>query len=81
MKYVVINVIEREIYNIGSADTPTEATEIMKNDFMNEFLQCYTEEDFDNRVDHEEKWELGLTEAWITDGYKGNYDWRIIAVD
>lgn len=80
MKYVVINVIEREIYNVGSADTPTEATEIMKNDFMNEFLQCYTEEDFNNRVDYEEKWELGLTDAWITDGYKGNYDWRIIAV-
>ena len=38
MKYVVINCWEREIYKVGEADTPNEATEIMKADFMNEFF-------------------------------------------
>ena len=33
MKYVVINVYDREIMKVGIADTPTEATDIMKSDF------------------------------------------------
>ena len=41
MKYVVICVYDREIMKVGQADSPTEATEIMKNDFMNVFLEQY----------------------------------------
>lgn len=79
MKYVVINVYDREIMKVGIADTPTEATEIMKSDFMNVFLDHYEEEDFENEVDCGYSWELGETEAWFTG--RLDYDWRIIEVD
>ena len=50
MKYVVINVIEREILKVGVADTPIGATEILRRDFMNEWdnIGC-TEEDFEEK--------------------------------
>lgn len=79
MKYVVINVYDREIMKVGIADTPTEATEIMKADFMNVFLDHYEEEDFENEVDCGCSWELGETEAWLNGHME--YDWRIIEVD
>lgn len=78
MKYVVINVYDREIMKVGIADTPTEATEIMKSDFMNVFLDHYEEEDFENEVDCGYSWELGETEAWFNG--RLDYDWRIIEV-
>ena len=79
MKYVVINVYDREIMKVGVADTAKEATEIMKNDFMNTFLEHYEEEDFENDYYRADEWELGETEAWLNG--RMDYDWRIIEVD
>ena len=81
MKYVVINVYNREIMKVGVADTPTEATEIMKNDFMNIFLDHYEEEDFENKVGCCDEWELNETEAWLNTNAYTDYDWRIIEVE
>lgn len=81
MKYVVINVYDREIMKVGVADTPTEATEMMKNDFMNVFLDHYEEEDFENEVGCGDEWELNGTEAWLNTNSDTNYDWRIIEVE
>ena len=81
MKYVVINVYDREIMKVGVADTPTEATEIMKNDFMNVFLDYYEEEDFENEVGCGDEWELNGTEAWLNTNSDTDYDWRIIEVE
>jgi hypothetical protein len=79
MKYVVINVYNREIMKVGVADTPTEATEIMRNDFMDVFTEHYDEEDFENEVGRGDEWEFYETEAWMNRFY--NYDWRIIEVE
>lgn len=84
MKYVVINCIDREIYKVGEADTPSEATEIMKEDFMKEFSNCFQSDEeskiaFEEGYGKESNWDLTETEAWLTDDY--NYDWRIIEVD
>lgn len=79
MKYVVINVYDREVMKVGIADTPTEATEIMKNDFMNVFLEHYEEEDFANECYRADEWEFSETEAWLNG--RMDYDWRIIEVD
>ena len=81
MKYVVINVYDREIMKVGVADTPIEATEIMKNDFMNVFLDHYEEEDFENEVGCGDEWELNETEAWLNTNSDADYDWRIIEVE
>lgn len=81
MKYVVINVYDREIMKVGVADTPTEATEIMKNDFMNIFLDHYEEGDFENKVGCGNEWELNETEAWLNTNSDTDYDWRIIEVE
>ena len=80
MKYVVINVYDREIMKVGVANTPTEATEIMKNDFMEIFLEHYDEEDFNNEVGHEDEWNFHATEAWLNTNSDYNYDWRIIEI-
>lgn len=79
MKYVVINVYDRKIMKVGIADTPTEATKIMKRDFMNVFLDHYEEDDFDNEVGCGDEWEFNATEAWLNGHME--YDWRIIEVD
>lgn len=81
MKYVVINVYDREIMKVGVADTPTEATEIMKNDFMNIFTEHYEEEDFENEVDCGDEWEFNEKEAWLNTNSDTDYDWRIIEVE
>lgn len=81
MKYVVINVYDREIMKVGVADTPTEATEIMKNDFMNVFTDHYEEEDFENEVGCGDEWEFNETEAWLNTNSYTDYDWRIIEVE
>ncbi len=81
MKYVVINTYDREIMKVGVADTPIEATEIMKNDFMNVFLDHYEEEDFENEVGCGDEWELNETEAWLNTNSDADYDWRIIEVE
>lgn len=80
MKYVVINVYDRTIMKVGVADTPTEATEIMKSDFMEVFLEHYDEEDFENEVGRDDEWDLYETEAWINTE-PNSYDWRIIEVE
>lgn len=79
MKYVVINVYDREIVKVGVANTPTEATEIMMNDFMTVFLEHYEEEEFEEELYRADEWELGETEAWLNG--RMNYDWRIIEVN
>lgn len=79
MKYVVINVYDREIMKIGIADTPTEATDIMMCDFMDTFFDHYEEEDFENEVGRGDEWDFNATEAWLN-GHC-DYDWRIIEVD
>ena len=79
MKYVVICVYDREIMKVGQANSPTEATEIMKNDFMNVFLKHYYEEDFENDYYRADEWELYETQAWLNGKY--NYDWRILEID
>lgn len=79
MKYIVINVCDREIMYVGIADTPTEATEIMKSDFMEVFLEHYEEEDFENENYRADEWEVNETEAWLNG--RMNYDWRIIEVE
>lgn len=79
MKYVVINVYDREIMKVGVASTSKEATEIMKNDFMKVFLEHYEEEDFDNDYYRADEWEFNETEAWLNG--RMNYDWRIIEVE
>ena len=79
MKYAVINVYDRSIMKVGVADTPTEATEIMKNDFMGVFLMHYQEEDFEAGVGRGDEWDFHQTEAWLNGRY--DYDWRIIEVE
>lgn len=81
ISYVVICSIDREIMNIGTAKTPSEATKLMKEDFMNEFLNIYDMDDFENKVECGDAWELGETEAWLNGRHNSNYDWRIIEVD
>lgn len=81
MKYVVINVYNREIMKVGVADTPTEATEIMKNDFMNVFKEHYDAKDFENGVGRDDKWNFNETEAWLNTSGDYNYDWRIIEIE
>lgn len=81
MKYVVINVCDREIMKVGVTDTPSEATEIMKNDFMDVFEEHYDVEDFDNEVGRDDEWNFNATEAWLNTGGDYNYDWRIIEVE
>lgn len=82
MKYVVINVYDRNIIKVGVADTLEEATEIMKNDFINTFLrESYTEEDFKNQVDRFEEWDLRKTSAWLNGNNEYDYDWEIIEVE
>ena len=81
MKYVVINVYDREIMKVGVADTPTGATEIMKSDFMDVFLEHYDEEDFENEVGRDDEWDFYETEAWLNTSSDCNYDWRIIEVE
>lgn len=78
MKYVVINTYDREIMKVGVADTPMEATEIMKSDFMEAFLSHYKEEDFEFGIGCGDEWEFNATEAWLNG--RMNYDWRIIEV-
>lgn len=80
MKYVVINVYDREIMKAGVANSPTEATEIMKNDFMKTFTQHYEEEDFENEIGRGDEWEFHETEAWLNTS-DISYDWRIIEVE
>lgn len=79
IKYVVINVYDKKIMKVGVADTSKEAMEIMRNDFMNKFLQHYKEEDFENEVGCGDEWDFSATEAWLNGYY--DYDWRIIEVD
>ncbi len=68
MKYVVINVYDRVILNIGTADTLIEAKEIMKNDFMH----VLKEHSPDN-------WQLDETTAWLNG--RMNFNWQIIEVE
>lgn len=84
MKYVVINCWEREIYKVGEADTPDEATEIMTADFMNEFAHNFssdeeTESAFNDGYGKNDEWDLCGTEAWLN-SCRGAYDWKIIEV-
>ena len=82
MKYVVINVYDREIMKVGVAESPTEATEIMKNDFMQIFEEHYETDDFENEVGRGDEWDFNETEAWFNvDDDPYNYDWRIIEID
>ena len=81
MKYVVVNVCDREIMKVGVSDTPSEATQIMKNDFMDVFEEHYDVEDFDNEVGRDDEWDFNATEAWLNTGGDYNYDWRIIEVE
>lgn len=78
MKYVVICVYDRNIYKVGVADTLEKATEIMKNDFMEVFLNEYKEEDFENEYDRYEYWDFRERDAWLNGEY--DYDWEVIDV-
>ena len=84
MKYVVIHCWEREIYKLGEADTPTEATEIMMADFMNEFANSFSSDEeaesaFNDGYGRNDEWDCCATEAWLN-GSRGAYDWRIVEV-
>ncbi len=79
MKYVIINVYDREIVKVGIAETPSEATEIMKRDFMNVFLEHYDADDFENDNWRADEWDISETEAWLNG--RMNYDWRIIEIE
>lgn len=79
-RYVVINTYDREIMKVGVSKTPSEATEIMKTDFMRVFLEYYEEEDFENEVGCGDEWEFNQTEAWLNTQGIVDYDWRIIEV-
>ena len=84
MKYVVINSWEREIYKVGEADTPSEAMEIMKADFMKVFSDNFNSDEeaesaFNDGYGKHDEWDYGETEAWLN-GSRGNYDWKIIEV-
>ena len=78
MKYIVINVCDRDIFDIGVADTLTEATEIMRNDFMEIFLEYYEKEDFENGNYRADEWQFNETIAWLNG--RMDYDWRIVEV-
>lgn len=81
ISYVVICSIDREIKHVGTANTPSEATELMRTDFMKEFLKIYKMDDFENKVDCGDEWELGETQAFLNGLHGSIYDWRIITVD
>lgn len=84
MKYVVINVFDRQIMKVGVADTPTEATDIMMADFMNEFSNNFgsdeeAESAFNDGYGKGDEWDCDATEAWLNG--RCDFDWRIIEVD
>lgn len=81
MKYVIINVYDREIMKVGVANTPTEATKIMKKDFIDVFTEHYDKEDFKNEIGRGDEWNLHETEAWLNTSGDFNYDWRIVEVE
>ena len=81
MKYVVINVCDREIKKVGVTSTSAEAIEIMKNDFMNVFTKHYNKVDFENEVDRCNEWNLYEKDAWLHTNSDHNYDWTIIEVE
>lgn len=76
-KYVVICVIEREICKVGVTDNPTEATEIMQTDFINELEDNIDIDDFEFGVEYDDCW-CGVTSAYLNG--RNNYDWEIIEV-
>ena len=85
MKYVVISCWEREIYKVGEADTPNEAIEIMKADFMNKFSHNFNNNEkaefaFNNGYGKCDYWDCNIIEAWLN-SCRGNYDWKIIEVN
>ena len=82
MKYVVVCVVDREIYRLGVADTPSGATEILKNDSTNAFFDDGgTEDDFNEGNGRGSDWEYSATEAWLNGRHSKNFDWRILEVE
>lgn len=82
MKYVVVCTVDREILKVGVADTPSEATEILKNDFMDAFINAGgTEEDFNSGDGSGDYWAFANSEAWLNGRYSAQYDWRILEVE
>lgn len=79
MKYVVINVYDREIVDVGVANTKEEAMEIMKEDFLYVFTEYCNIEDFENKVGFGDSWEITDNYAWLN--ARIEYDWKIIEVE
>lgn len=84
MKYVVVNVFDREIVKVGVADTLTEAIEIMKIDFMKEFSRNFSSDEeaesaFNDGYGKSYEWNYYETNAWLNG--RCNFDWAIIEVD
>lgn len=78
--YVVICCCDREIYSLGETKDRNEAYEIMKEDFMDSFLDRYEESDFEKDENRNEEWNLTETDAWLDRG-NTNLDWRILSVE
>ena len=79
--YVVVNIIDRNIYKIGSSKDPNKASKILADDFMSEFESAgYSEKDFEMEVEKDENWDLTLTSAWLVRKDETLYDWTILEV-
>lgn len=84
MKYVVVNVFDREIMKVGVADTLIEAMEIMKTDFMKEFSSNFSTDEeaesaFNDGYGKHDEWDYDATVAWLNG--RCNFDWKIIEID
>ncbi len=79
--YLVVNVIDRNIYKIGSSKDPNKASEILTDDFIREFENAgYSEKDFEMEIGKEENWDCTSTSAWIKGKDGTEYDWTILEV-
>ena len=79
--YVVVNIIDRNIYKVGSSKDPNKASKILADDFISEFENAgYSEEDFEMEVGKDDSWDLTSTSAWIVGKDEAYYDWMILEV-
>ena len=87
-KYIVINVIEREIYLLGVFDTLEQARNKMKEDFVKELDDAEMLYDI-NKEEYQEFLSDSSKTDWFGDGFEFdnktayingnnyNYDWKI----
>ena len=73
--YIVICVFDREIICVGVAKTIEKAQKLMKDDFMEVFLDRYDENVLEKHMG--EDWDIKETTAWLN-ACDYDFDWKIL---